>query len=288
MSFWQQWTTGINLANDSFKLLFKHLQLTLYTLMAALVAVGIPFLLYVIYVYSPENPLPKTGEINAYTIFTHLELTGSTLFLATLTFGFVIMFVDQFFNVSLSHNTMHVLRNEDRTITEALTACTKKWLIIVQWAAISAIVSYLIQIPFMYAYTWGISFLVSIVILALSTAWNLLTFLVIPFIALERITLIRALTLSYETVKDKLWQVVGGLIWIAIVGVILKQLILLPGIVLGLAKLNTALLVLVQLVAPCITAFVTAAAIIFRTIFFDKFYEQPIEGWKTAEHDLMM
>ncbi|HZW61270.1 MAG TPA: hypothetical protein VFF04_03525 [Candidatus Babeliales bacterium] len=288
MSFWQRWATGINLANDSFKLLFKHLQLTLYTLMAALIAVGIPFVLYVIYVYNPENPTTITAEITIFSIFKQLELTGLPLVIASLLFSFVIMFVDQFFYVSLSHHTMHILRREQRSFADALTACSKKWLLIIQWAAISLVVNTLLSIPFMYAYTWGMGLLVSIVILACSTAWNLLTFLVIPFIALERITLTRALTLSYETVKGKLWEVVGGLIWIAIVGVILKQLILLPGIVLGIAKLNTALLVLVQLVAPGITALVTAAAIILRTIFFDKFYEQEIEGWKTAEHDLMM
>src|SRR5579885_127776 len=154
MSFWQRWATGINLANDSFKLLFKHLQLTLYTLMAALIAVGIPFVLYVIYVYNPENPTTITAEITIFSIFKQLELTGLPLVIASLLFSFVIMFVDQFFYVSLSHHTMHILRREQRSFADALTACSKKWLLIIQWAAISLVVNTLLSIPFMYAYTW--------------------------------------------------------------------------------------------------------------------------------------
>lgn len=108
-------------------------------------------------------------------------------------------FVVVFFNVGLIHCANKVLNNEPTSVGDGLRAAMKRLGPILGWSLIGATVGMILR-----TISERVGFVGQIVVALLGGAWNIVTFFVVPTLAIEGIGPIAAIKTSFETIK-KTW-----------------------------------------------------------------------------------
>lgn len=289
MLIFQRFMTGFYLANDSFKLLIKHKRLILYSLSITIFGLIISFLFTKLFTIDLEQYLMLTPDIPLM-----VKGLGGMSVVMRLIMAFVVTFImalyTTFFNVALVHDTMHFVHNQNRTMKEALSVSAHKLSIILQWAFITSLAGTFAYIPLLLFNAAFIERLVAGIILLLAIGVYIWVYLVIPFIALEGVTLIRALALSWDVVKNRIPELIGCQSWIILITFVVGLVLMLPNFLVGffVGKAQPILFIVVatalQLLANTIIA---AAAMVVRTLYYDEFYKKRLDQVALAEHDLM-
>lgn len=289
MTIFQRFMTGFYLANDSFRLLAKYKRLIFYSLSITIFGLFVSFLFTKLLTIDQEQYLMLTPDIPLM-----VKGLGGMSPLVRLMLAFVVTFLmalyTTFFNVALVHDTMHVVHNQQRTIKEAITVSVRKLGSIFQWALITSLAGTLAYIPLFFFTAALAERLVAGLILLVAIGVYIWVYLVIPFIALERVTVARALALSWEVVKNRIPELVGCQSWIVVITFIVGLVLMLPNFLVGFA-VGQAQPLLFIIVATALQLFantiIAAAAMIVRTLFYDEFYKKRLDQVALAEHDLM-
>lgn len=108
-------------------------------------------------------------------------------------------FVVVFFNVALIHCASKALRGEETSVGEGIAVAKSRLGPILGWSLIAATVGTILK-----AVSERVGIVGQIIVAVLGGAWNIVTFFVVPSLALEGIGPVAAIKSSFETIK-KAW-----------------------------------------------------------------------------------
>lgn len=108
-------------------------------------------------------------------------------------------FVVVFFNVGLIHCASEVLAGRPTSVGDGLRAATRRLGPILGWSLIGATVGVILK-----SISERVGIVGQIVVALLGGAWNLITFFVVPALALEGVGPVDAIKTSFDTIK-KTW-----------------------------------------------------------------------------------
>ncbi|MEI7577370.1 MAG: DUF6159 family protein [Armatimonadota bacterium] len=108
-------------------------------------------------------------------------------------------FVVVFFNVALIHCASKALRGEKTSVGEGISVAKSRLGPILGWSLIAATVGTILK-----AISERVGIVGQIIVALLGGAWNIVTFFVVPSLALEGIGPVSAINSSFETIK-KAW-----------------------------------------------------------------------------------
>ncbi len=167
-------------------------------------------------------------------------------------------FVGVFFNVALAAAAAQVLDGQDATVASGVAVARQRVGAIAGWAGILASVNIIIQ-----ALQQRAGPLVDILLGAIAVAWALVTFLVVPVIALENLGPIAALKRSAGIFRQRWGEQVVGQFSIGIVVFLVAVLPAAALVAIGILIGSTAALVVLIALAGVIvvTAIIVSAAL---------------------------
>ena len=108
-------------------------------------------------------------------------------------------FVVVFFNVALIHCSNKILNNEETSVGDGIKAAVGRLGPILGWSLVGATVGVILR-----AIAERVGIIGQIVVALLGGAWNIVTFFVVPTLAIEGVGPITAIKTSFETIK-KTW-----------------------------------------------------------------------------------
>ncbi len=150
-------------------------------------------------------------------------------------------FVVVFFNVALIHCANKVLNNQETSVGDGLRAATKRLGPILAWSLVGATVGMILK-----TISERVAIVGQIVVALLGGAWNIVTFFVIPTLAIEGVGPITAIKTSFATIK-KTWgeSLIGNIGVSTAIG--LLSLIPIP-ILIGVAFTGSAWIIIAAVV----------------------------------------
>jgi len=211
---------GMNLASDSFLLLWNNKKLLLYLLGL----VGIYFLVQTVLSNMPllgipgdELSLIVTLQGLHYTIF---ELSRWFYSFAILLATFFYAFLLTFFNVALIKHTAAILHGATSvSVRKMLRESASEWKKILFWALIFTIISYgLHTIAYSAGFlSYGLSSISLSIVSFIALLWLLATYVVLPLIALQKYNVFAAIIRSMTIVRAIFVELLGAQFWIFLV-----------------------------------------------------------------------
>lgn len=180
-------------AKISYGVLWDFKQLLVFPIFsgAALLIVLLSFIL----------PLWNTGTMEQFSALLDEEIPLSEvnpiLYVLTFVFYFCNFFVIVFFNTALAACALKVCAGETPTIGYGLSIAVKRLPQIIGWALLSAVIGLLLKIIENAHEKIG-----AVIAAILGTAWSVLTYFVVPVLAVEGVGPFKALGRSTRTLKD--------------------------------------------------------------------------------------
>ncbi len=124
---------------------------------------------------------------------------------------FATAFLSIFFNVALVHSLKSKLEGKDSSVGQSLGFAVSRFLVIAEWAVISAIVGIILRAIERASGRNIIGRLIASLIAGiLGAAWSILTFFVIPVLVYENLGVVATLRKSAETFRNTWGEVVGA------------------------------------------------------------------------------
>jgi hypothetical protein len=125
-------------------------------------------------------------------------------------------FVVVFFNVALIHCASKVLNNEETSVGDGIRAATGRLGPILGWSLVGATVGMILR-----TVSERVGIIGQIVVALLGGAWNIVTFFVVPTLAIEGVGPITAIKTSFETIK-KTWgeTIIGNIGVSSVIGIL--------------------------------------------------------------------
>ena len=308
MTFLQRLTTGIDLAKDSFRLLNDHKNLMVYALIPAAIMAGLEFIALTV-PNMIDNGAQSIILPEGTSFLTKLSASKPLLATALFLIVFAALLATIFFDACLVYQASHIIRTQTTSARKTLLACLQKWTLIVQWALLIplalTLVGVLGRLLYLLAmshpgaahqpsslFMQGVLGFASILLTfaAVSAAAVVLvvtyaaSYLVVPLIALQNVSLPRAIAISWTTVKRHIIELLGGLLVIYGIAKLAALLFMLPALLLAALPLGMLIMSILKFLFGIV---IGAVLLIFKAFFYDKYYEQPYENVVLAEHDLM-
>jgi hypothetical protein len=302
MSLYARLAQGTTWASESFATLLNNKKLLTYTA----IPLGITMLAQLFaYNFLPSSAMYKLETVFDIDVLIVRLLTHFSVVNYIIAFGINVfnIFLVTFFYAALTHHVMRLLQGQSVSIRQCLRACMQRWQLILAWSLISAIVTMLLQLPAVagaslsfivrgtLVTTYSLSILIPIafIVACISIVWSILTFLVVPLIAVEQITLRTAISLSFRIVQQALAEIAGGIFWIGIVTLVVFGLFALIGgigTLLMPASINRLLFLILTITIPGIFFSFIIAAVngIFKTKILYLFHERSVDELKQLQH----
>lgn len=171
---------GVDIAKESFLMLWQHPYLVIYMALASLASVLIGF-------FTLSVPAPY--------------------WLKVLPLIFIRQCFIIYFTARLVHHAMHIIHHNEEKVSNELTIAMPNSLYIFAWAAITTAIHVL----------WSLVFITSLshvfiysVATALLIAWSFFTLLVIPIMTTEKINFWHMIRLSMHLVKNDWVEILSG------------------------------------------------------------------------------
>jgi len=219
MNVWERFCNGIYTASNSFAMLWFHPKLLIYLGFAAITYFFAQILVYNIPMRGFAGDeltifIGMQGLQYSLIEFTHWIYHG-LLVMGT----FVYVFIITFLHVCLIRHVLAILY-EDTERARIRVVLRTSWSAlgrITVWSIIFTSISSILRIIAVSTYTSKTTFSLGLVaIIMLVCCWSLLTFFVLPIIAVHNISIWRAIRTSYTMIKRLFVEVVGAECWIAL------------------------------------------------------------------------
>ncbi len=180
------------LAVQSWKVMRGHPSLAIFPIISgfATLLVSISFI------------LPILLSMNASGMFASHQSPNNVpiwYYIVSFCYYLVSYFVVVFFNVALIHCANKVLNNEETSVGDGIGAAIKRLGPIIGWSLVGATVGTILR-----TIADRVGIVGQIVVALLGGAWNIVTFFVVPTLAIEGVGPITAIKTSFETIK-KTW-----------------------------------------------------------------------------------
>jgi len=181
------------LAKQSWAVMRGHPSLALFPIISGLATllVSISFI------------APVLLSLNSSGFFESSHKANDSLpplyYVVTFLYYLVSYFVVVFFNVALIHCANKALNNEETSVGDGIGAAVGRLGPILGWSLVGATVGMILR-----TLSERVGIIGKIVVMLLGGAWNIVTFFVVPTLALEGVGPIKAIKTSFETIK-KTW-----------------------------------------------------------------------------------
>jgi hypothetical protein len=246
---------GWALSKQSWQVLKKDRSLVFFpvlsTLFAALAAVAI---------WAPT--LLVRGVFGGHQVDNH----DPVYYVAGAATAYASTFIAIFFNVALAACAVRSMRGEDTRVAEGISAAARRIVPILGWTLVATTVGLLLK-----AVEERLPNLGKLVADLVGAAWAVATFFVIPVIALEGAGPFRSLRRSVDTIKARWGESAAGVATIGVVTFLVILLVVVAGVVGGialiaarLAPLGLSVLAATFVFAVVISFVSTALSQIFR------------------------
>ena len=216
------------LAKQSWKVMRSHPSLAIFPIMSgiATILVTISFILPIIL------SLSSSGYFNSTHTHTSSGGTPPAYYVVMFAYYLVSYFVVVFFNVGLIHCANKVLNNEETSVGDGIGMALKRLGPILGWSLIAATVGTILR-----TISERMGLIGQIVIALLGAGWNIVTFFVVPALAIEGIGPVSAIKESFATIKKTWGEMVIGNIGVS-TAIGLLCLIPIPIIILSIVTMS--------------------------------------------------
>lgn len=220
MSIKERFREGIYMASHSFAMLYANPKLLVYLGFAA----AIYFLAQVL-VYN----MPMVGFAgDELTLFIGMQgvqysfieftqwLHQGLLIIVTFVYGVIITFL----HVCLIRHVLAIIY-EDESRARISVVLSKSWAAIhriLAWSVLFTLMSLVLRVIAISTYSSKVAYPVGLVaVIIVVGCWSLLTFFVLPIIAVHDVTIWRAIKTSYKMVKTLFVEIIGAECWISVI-----------------------------------------------------------------------
>lgn len=122
-----------------------------------------------------------------------------------------------FYDACIAHHVMWLIKKRDVSIGETLKACLIKWHALLLWAMIASLFWYvpfaaIEQIELLVGNWWLLSSFLLVLVAVFQLGWSLAMFFTSTIVTIEALKVQAAIRLSYIIFKNRLIEVVGGVI----------------------------------------------------------------------------
>ena len=281
MNVRERFCNGIYMASNSFAMLWFHPKLLIYLGFAAII-----YFFAQILVYNMPMPGFAGDELTIfigmqslqYSLieFTHWIYNGLLLIV---TFAYV--FIITFLHVCLIRHVLAILY-EDPERARIRVVLSRSWAAlgrIVVWSVIFTAISLMLRIIAVSTYASKTTFSLGlIVVVMLVGCWSLLTFFVLPIIAVHNISIWRAIRTSYTMVKSLFIEIVGAECWIGLIALLVFMPLSIVLHVLGRGSGGEFLIVslIITLITVCASYIILSVQTVLKTKLYYS-YVQPLE-----------
>lgn len=263
--FFSRLSRGWEFAKISYGIIWDFKQLILFPIFSTVSAILV--------VLSFVLPLWGTGGYHRFTDF--LDGAGNkhdpVVYITVFAFYYVNFFVIVFFNTALTACALKVTRGEVPTVRYGLSVAAKRLPQIAAWALLSALIGIVLKIVENTHDKVG-----KIIAALLGSGWTLITYFVVPVLAVEGVGPFKALKMSVTTLKETWGEGLGGNFALGLLSFLMAlpiYLLLILGVYLCISTGNTALLPVllgVGLIVILIhVAADSAAAGVFRALLYN-------------------
>jgi len=195
MELFERFKSGVSTASDSFYILWKHKSMLSYFGFVALIKMLLTFLslntCYALHIYSSVLSF----------IFINIPAQFGLVLITTIA------------QIALTHHAAHIFKGQEASLLKSVTASLHKWQLILMWSGITFCVTHFLgQLSQLrHAQLFETSFGI------LGLSWALLTLFVPTSIALEDLSLLEHLKHAVIVIRNYLFKLLGGLLWIGII-----------------------------------------------------------------------
>jgi hypothetical protein len=263
--------TGIYLASNSFAFLWKHKILLLYLA----VSIGTYLLMQMISYNVGGSDLFFITDIQG--VGPLFDLSRWYHYLGLLILTFIYIFLSTFVTVCLIYHVNQLLSYTKVTIEETVSHSTKRVQPILIWSIIVTVLAYLIQLTSnwigqpKYLYH-PLMLLISL----LGLTWALITFMVLPIIAVERTTIAGAFKESKNIVFSLLPEIIAGELWIILITFLTMIPFAIPILLLQMnLQIPNFLILIITFLIFFILWVLSTVHVIFKTTMYN-YYIKPI------------
>lgn len=223
MNIVSRFRDGLYIAYNSFALIWQHPIVLIYLAIPAFIHIAAFNLL------SSQSVCTFTLIFGLDALINNMLAHASWLrYLGVWLLNAVNMFMLLIFSVALARHGIIVLNEHKTSIRKCLLYALKQTKIIGIWAALSACVVFLLQVTGVFNYslyfmccspeaTTRISIPFQLIMIIISIVLILMSFFVVPIIAVEPRSTWRNVRNSLNTVLNTWIEIIGGLCWLCIV-----------------------------------------------------------------------
>jgi hypothetical protein len=184
--FYRSW----ELAKQSWKVMRSHPSLAIFPVISGLATffVTISFMLPIFFSLGGLHMYDRGHVAN--------EQPKILYYVVSFLYYLVSYFVVVFFNVALIHCANKVLNNEETSVSDGIGAAVKRLGPILGWSLVGATVGMILR-----SVSEKVGWVGQIAVGFIGGAWNIVTFFVVPTLAIEGVGPITAIKASFETIK---------------------------------------------------------------------------------------
>lgn len=223
MSIQERFRKGIYMASHSFAMLYAHPKLLVYLGFAAVMYFFAQVLVYnmpMIGFAGDEITIFIGMQGMQYSLieFTHWLYQGLFV-IVTFAYGFIITFL----HVCLIRHVLAIIY-EDESRARIRVVLTKSWSAmsrIIAWSVLFTLMSLVLRVIAISTYSNKIAYPLGLLtVIFVVGCWSLLTFFVLPIIAVHNVTIWRAIKTSYTMVKALIVEILGAECWICVISLL--------------------------------------------------------------------
>ncbi len=284
MTLFKRCVHGIELAIDSFNILYKEKKLIFYSLIPATGLLLGAFAL--IWWFALDKAYLK--DLDLVILVNGLPFAPMTRYLIVIILNMFMTFIIIFANVTLIFHATQFLRQQSSTFRASFANSSSKWWIILQWAFLCMLAN-IISMFFVTSFEGSSPNLKTVAIIiaaAVSIAIMLALFLVLPCIALQRGSILNAVKTSLFVVRHHLAEIISGSIIISLIGFAIVLPLALVGS-LAIVSSSTAFAIITAMLTMFIGAFMQTITMIFKALIYDIYYRKQTEELAVIQHEMM-
>lgn len=253
-TFFTRFKNGLNIGAASFAMLWQHPTLILYYF--GLIAMYV--LIYVVSYNVIGYLIPEAGSQFALNLLEDGFLTpnenllsevitskGGLIYIGYIASIFLNIFLRTFVSFALILHTHAFLTQKDDTIGNVIKTTSTHWQTLLKWSGIVAFVTFgtmlLAHLPFS-------AHLISAIASSASIIWSIMTFFVLPILALTSRSISNSIYRSTQYFLAHVPEILGAMLWIVIVALILVISAMLFGTFLGSILQNQFIAIILPIV----------------------------------------
>jgi hypothetical protein len=218
-NIYYRFKNGLNLAAESFAMLWHHPVLLLYYLGLLALYVFVFVIAYNIIGHTGIASISNDFQTpNANLLADVIPQSGGLIYLSFLASICINIFLRTLLSFALIFHAHAFLTKKQRTISEIYILTKQKWATVLKWSLLVTAVTFIVQLLNFLPIDQKI---ITPIVSAAGTTWFIITFLVLPILALTKTNIMQSISIStYYCAKQGI-KIMGGLFWMGLVYTIL-------------------------------------------------------------------